>query len=240
MDLCEKNCSQPDPDIAGIGGMVSFAIGAGFTIVIASASLLLNISKSPNGLDAWLSHLIARIIPSRMKINPKTAESLSKDFLLPILFTSNDSQLLTGFVVLLAGWIHFARDLSVYHFSVIINMGCETTAVTASDASSISKPALTQEVTQYIRRLVDLAIVFLTSMTLQIALPVAWYISGLVELAAVRRYGTLSFQKCGEDAQKEYQWGFGQIAPTLYLLSLFLPTLDAFRDYQDLKRARVD
>jgi hypothetical protein len=77
-------------------------------------------------------------------------------------------------------------------------------------------------------------IVFFNSVLLQILIPVAWYIQGLVGLAAIRRYGTSSFQECGEDPREEYQWG---IVPTRYLISPFLPALDAFSDYQDLCEA---
>lgn len=124
LDQCGCSCLQPDPDIAGIGGMISFAVGSAVTINIAVATLLLNLSSSHNKLDIWLS---TRLFKRLRNIRGPTANAMSNLILLPILFSSSDSQLLTGFVVLLAGWIQFWNGLSVYHFSVIVNMAWSAT-----------------------------------------------------------------------------------------------------------------
>lgn len=104
--------------------MVSFALGSGFTIILAVSTLLLNIPDSSNAIDRWASN---RVFKRSSRIDRKFAQNVTHRILLPILFSSSDSQLLTGFVVLLAGWIQVRKNLSVYHFSVIVNMAWSAT-----------------------------------------------------------------------------------------------------------------
>lgn len=106
-------------------GMIVFAIGAGVTIHLAIATLLLNLQNSPNIVDLWI---LNNILPHLKNVNKTKAQRITNNLLLPILFASNDSQLLTGFIFLLAGWISFFKDnLSVNHFSMIVNMARSAT-----------------------------------------------------------------------------------------------------------------
>ncbi|KAF7348963.1 hypothetical protein MVEN_01417000 [Mycena venus] len=117
-------CLNPDPDIAGIGAIISF------------------ISTAEPSREKALLVAIQYIYKSSPEVAQRRFETARERFtslFFPLVFTLGDTQLITGLAVLISGWIRLRAGLSVYHFTVIADL-----AWMASDTQLVAFFALFQ------------------------------------------------------------------------------------------------
>ncbi|KAI1341459.1 hypothetical protein F5Y15DRAFT_357036 [Xylariaceae sp. FL0016] len=126
---CEHfaSCTCPpleaDPDIAGIGVTVAFAISASLTLLSTIACLLLHRSN-----DAYTLNPIDRVMRGvfceriRRKLLPEQADMWS-DILRDMVQCLSDQQLVTGIAILVTALKLFAEStITVYHFSIALDL----------------------------------------------------------------------------------------------------------------------
>ena len=85
-----------------------------------------NFSMQPLPLHCTMEHMIPlphTRAPIPESIVPLThGDELFTKFFIPLLSSLSDTQLATGLGVMIAGWIQFPRNLSVYHFTIISDL----------------------------------------------------------------------------------------------------------------------
>ncbi|KAJ7902077.1 hypothetical protein B0H14DRAFT_2669803 [Mycena olivaceomarginata] len=121
-DTCP--CLDPDPDVAGIGAIISFVLTAGLTWICSVVALVFNLSGSDNPIDQATARYLERALVALVRqFAPDTAQA----------------KLMTGLAVLISAWIRLRAGLSVYHFSIINDL-----AIMASDTQLLAFFALFQ------------------------------------------------------------------------------------------------
>jgi hypothetical protein len=120
---CTADYITPDPDIAGIGVVISFIVVNGLTIIVTTISILfvtledLELSGFDLAINKGLKRLGLR--PFSDTIPEKTIEFWLK-ILEKILLGLSDTQLLTGMAILIAGFVKCS--ISIYHSSIVSDL----------------------------------------------------------------------------------------------------------------------
>ncbi|KAJ6533045.1 hypothetical protein B0H19DRAFT_1383771 [Mycena capillaripes] len=129
---------NPDPDIAGIGAIISFISTAGMTLIFSVGAVAFNLSgsRSSNEVDVRSAATLEKV--SAQRTFDHARERFTALFF-PLVFTLGDMQLITGLAVLISGWIRLRAGLSVYHFTIITDL-----AWMASDTQLVAFFALFQ------------------------------------------------------------------------------------------------
>jgi len=120
---CTADTLSPDPDIAGIGVILSFVIINGLTVIVTAISLLfisledLRLKGVDLALHKWLKR---RGLKPLSKILSNNTIKFWIDILEKILLGDSDTQLLTGIAILAAGYIKCS--ISVYHSTIVADL----------------------------------------------------------------------------------------------------------------------
>ncbi|KAI8716703.1 hypothetical protein NCS52_00964500 [Fusarium sp. LHS14.1] len=131
-DDCPCSCPQPDPDIAGIGVIISFITSSSLAIIATCIYLLLIRSglepeDSFNPIDRWTrSHICDPWVRFIIKA-PFIERRIDKieSTLFPFLLSLADMQLVSGIAMLSAAVIKLQDKndgISAYHFSMVANL----------------------------------------------------------------------------------------------------------------------
>ncbi|KAI9712435.1 MAG: hypothetical protein M1820_001648 [Bogoriella megaspora] len=122
-DLCYCPVIEADPDVAGIGVVVSFMASALLTLILTIAWILLSRDVDPaaiNPIDKWMDERICD--PLQNWIGPDRA-SRAADCLRDVILSFSDSQLVTG-IAMLASAVKLLNDgtIVVYHFNIVTDL----------------------------------------------------------------------------------------------------------------------
>jgi hypothetical protein len=120
---CLTDTVSPDPDIAGIGVILSFTVINGLTIIVASVSMLffrleeLELSSFDLAINKWLK---------RRGLKPLSSSLTDETIIFwlgiqeKVLLSLSDTQLLTGIAILIAGYLKC--NISVYHSTIVADL----------------------------------------------------------------------------------------------------------------------
>lgn len=118
---------KADPDIAGIGTIVSFAVTGLLNLGLAFAYLVIDNkwNAQASRIDKWVSSTLGRR-------NYSTVTQKKRNFWLRVIqkvvLALSDQQLLTGLAILIAGLCQLC-SISVYHFSVVSDLAWFSSSV---------------------------------------------------------------------------------------------------------------
>ncbi|KAK5676552.1 hypothetical protein LTS10_010853 [Elasticomyces elasticus] len=126
---CDCPNLAPDPDIAGIGVVLSFIVVAIVSFILYVACMFLSMisTSSLNPMDERLRQSTTRLMSHRTTDNRKEIwlKTLTK-----VLLGLNDQQLITCLAVLIVAVVKLADEsLTVYHFTVCVDLAWCSTAV---------------------------------------------------------------------------------------------------------------
>jgi hypothetical protein len=113
---------NPDPDIAGIGVVLSFAVVAGICVILYLLCTILSMidTTSRNPVDRWLRHTVTRLMVHRISHDKKEiwVKSLTR-----VLLGISDQQLITCLAILVVAIVKMVNGkLTVYHFSICTDL----------------------------------------------------------------------------------------------------------------------
>jgi hypothetical protein len=120
---CTTDYIIPDPDIAGIGVIVSFAVGNGLTVVLSLIALFfikledLDMGGFDLAINKGLKWL--RFKPLSDMLDDETM-NFWLGILEKVILGLSDTQLLTGIAILIAGYVKCS--ISVYHSSIVSDL----------------------------------------------------------------------------------------------------------------------
>ncbi|KAF2129457.1 hypothetical protein P153DRAFT_340320 [Dothidotthia symphoricarpi CBS 119687] len=116
------NCGNgAEPDIAGIGVVLSFVIASVMTTIASILAMILDQAHDSKGqftLRAPIKYIRERFLDTEWK-----KDYAWRPFLDPLIIGLGDQQLITGYAVLLSGWIKVAQDsfeVQGAHFVLIL------------------------------------------------------------------------------------------------------------------------
>ena len=109
---------KADPDIAGIGVLLSFVVTCCISSMLVILSFFLLFPDSMN--DNVFDRFVVRLLRIKIAAEPGARNYYSK-IILPLILTLADQQVVTGLAVMIAGLIKC--DVSVYHFNIIAELG---------------------------------------------------------------------------------------------------------------------
>ncbi|KAF1955306.1 hypothetical protein CC80DRAFT_536280 [Byssothecium circinans] len=122
----KRNCDcpnlEPDPDIAGIGVVLSFALVALVTLILYLFCVFLSMinTTSLNPVDRWLRERVTKSMSHRISDERKEVWVKS---LIKVLLGLSDQQLITCLAILIVAIVKLANgSLTMYHFSICSNL----------------------------------------------------------------------------------------------------------------------
>lgn len=99
--------------------IAAFLLASFLTLALAITSLLFDLSGSKkNAVDNKITSLI-KCFPRQPS---QHTLRLLRAIFFPVVFSLSDTQLITNLSILIAGWIRYPDDLSVYHFTIIADL----------------------------------------------------------------------------------------------------------------------
>ncbi|KAJ5410432.1 uncharacterized protein N7487_004791 [Penicillium crustosum] len=140
---CNFNCSAPTPalsensDITGIGIIINNIVTAGFTVVVILLHYIAiydptrepfqkhgqtpATSFRPNPIDESILNGLRLILSHVPFVN--NGRQKRADFLLKCIRELSDIQIVTGFSILVSGFLQLRCGLSTYHWQVVVHLG---------------------------------------------------------------------------------------------------------------------
>ena len=113
----------PDPDIAGIGVIISFALVNGMTIIFTVIALL-HVTLDTlhlRGIDLFVHRQLKKIgLRAFSDAEEKQTIKHRLEVLENILLGLSDTQLLTGIAVIIAGYMKC--DITIYHSNIVVDL----------------------------------------------------------------------------------------------------------------------
>ncbi|KAF2789556.1 hypothetical protein K505DRAFT_253099 [Melanomma pulvis-pyrius CBS 109.77] len=120
--LYDGNCRNgADPDIAGVGVVISFVLASFMTTTASILAMILDQAFDAKGqftLKAPIKYIRERFLDTEWK-----KDYAWRPFLDPLIIGLGDQQLITGYAVLLSGWIKVAQnsfEVQGAHFVLIL------------------------------------------------------------------------------------------------------------------------
>ncbi|KAI4917258.1 hypothetical protein J4E90_003765 [Alternaria incomplexa] len=242
-----------EPDIAGVGVVLSFVIASFMTTFASILAMLLDQAFDTKGHftpRAPLTYIRERFLENEWK-----KHYAWRPFLDPLIIGFGDQQLITGYAVLLSGWIKVAQGsfrVQGSHFVLILYVCALSSSSHLAALITLRKYFRKYKLIAKIRLtlVVFFAVFLLTSMIAAIAMPPI-LVEGddgtsmiLLAILSAILVLTQKFARpedpdkfCGLQDDEENIWGFGQ---TLSVVMLLLPAITALQTYlearQDIKK----
>jgi hypothetical protein len=149
---CTTDTLSPDPDIAGIGVILSFIIVNGITIIVTSISILFIHLETLElgGFDLAIHKLLKYL--GMKPVSSSLSEDEIKfwlDTLEKILLGLSDTQLLTGIAILIAGYLKCS--ISVYHSTIIADLAWFASGTHLSSLSILKHYLMKYSITMGLR-----------------------------------------------------------------------------------------
>lgn len=124
MTCQNTNCTswgtlEPNPDIAGIGVIISFMLSAYFTLTLVTLHFLIDHRQQRNSVDRTF---LAFVVPTWLTIQTEeVSDRWTRAFDAAVLFLG-DTQVVTSVAILLSGYIQLRCGLSIYHWEMIVDL----------------------------------------------------------------------------------------------------------------------